>query len=119
MDFNNYYLWYLLDRFGFIIDEIQELTTFTKHTAFEKFVIPFMNARIQEGIKKGNKGVDKYTKMILNAGYGKDGTNPKNYDSTLILNTEKALLKQSSPNFISNRQLAEDLYLVQMTPQNY
>jgi hypothetical protein len=118
MEFTNYYLWYLIDRCGLIIDDVQELTTFTKHKGFENFVSTFMGERM-EAIQNENTGKDKYCKMILNAAFGKDGMNTANYNKTHILNTNAALLKHTSPNFMSDRQVSDDLYTVSMSPSTY
>jgi hypothetical protein len=64
-NFSNYYLWYFIDRFGLIAENIKEVTIFTKHKAFEFFFIIFMLRR-KIAIMNGNKGKDKYYKMILN-----------------------------------------------------
>jgi hypothetical protein len=45
MTFSNYYLWFLIDWFGLIVDDIKELSTFTNHKAFEPFVTTFMSRR--------------------------------------------------------------------------
>jgi hypothetical protein len=43
--------------------------------------------------------------MILNAAYGKDGMNTEKYPTTLIQNANESLLKQTSPRFLSTRQI--------------
>jgi hypothetical protein len=118
MCFTNYYLWLLIDYFGLVIDDVEELTTFTKHRGFEKFVTHFMDERI-EARKNGNKGKDKYAKMVLNAAFGKDGLNTKNYNKTEILSMNEALFKQSDVRFLSSRQITDNLYAVSMAPSNY
>jgi hypothetical protein len=101
-----------------VIDDVQELSTFTKHRGFENFVLHFMNERI-EAIKKGNNGKNKYAKMILNAAFGKDGLNTKNYNKTEILPINEALFKQSDPRFMSSRQISDNLFVVSMAPASY
>jgi hypothetical protein len=77
-----------------------------------------MSDRI-EAIKNKNGGKDKYCKMILNAAFGKDGMNTANYNKSHIVNTNTALLRHTSPNFMSDRQITDDLYIVSMSPSTF
>ena len=45
MSFSSYYLWYLMDRFHFVIDDIQTLLVFDKNTCFGEFANTFMENR--------------------------------------------------------------------------
>jgi hypothetical protein len=47
MSFSSYYLWFLIDRCHFIIDDIKSIITFTKHDKFNSFVNEFMSNRIR------------------------------------------------------------------------
>jgi hypothetical protein len=71
MTFSSYYLFYLIDRCHFIVDDIKEIATFSKTDCFNPFVTTFMNRRIK-AIKQNSSGVANYCKMILNSSYGFD-----------------------------------------------
>jgi hypothetical protein len=49
MSFSNYYLWHLIDRFGFIIDDVTEMSVFygNDNGLFTKFTIPLMEERMK------------------------------------------------------------------------
>jgi hypothetical protein len=55
MSFNNYYLWFLIDRCHLVIDEIKQVIVFTKHCAFNDFVKTNVNLRCK-AIEDGNHG---------------------------------------------------------------
>jgi hypothetical protein len=61
MIFNNYYLWFLIDRCGFEIDDCSGMVTFYAKPdgIFSQFVTNFMNLRI-EAMNAGNKEKEKY-----------------------------------------------------------
>jgi hypothetical protein len=118
MVFTNYYLWFLLDRFNFIIDDVKELSTYTKHTGFNGFTTHFYNRRL-EAKKNKNRGLDKYCKMILNAAFGKDAMNEQKFTKNMFLNAKKTLLKQSYPNHVSTKQIKDDFFAVQMNSDFY
>jgi hypothetical protein len=118
MTFTNYYLWYLIDRFGFVIEDVKELTTFTAHTGFRDFTETFMKRRI-EAIKNRNEGKDKYCKMQLNSSYGKDGMNESKYSKNVLMTKTEALLKQISPGHISTKQITEDYYSIQLDTKSF
>ena len=45
MGFSSYYLWFLIDEFGFKITDVKSIITFNKHTKFGNFVNHCMNER--------------------------------------------------------------------------
>jgi hypothetical protein len=50
MPFSSYYLWYLIDRFGFVIDDVSEISMFytNDNGLFNKFTIQLMKERMKE-----------------------------------------------------------------------
>ena len=69
MSFSSYYLWYLMDKFHFIIDDIQTLITFNKNTCFNPFVDGFTKNRQKAKLNR-QQGKDEYCKYTLNGSYG-------------------------------------------------
>ena len=118
MNFTSYYLWFLIDRCHFIVDDVEEIITFTKHTAFNNFVETFMNERIN-AMEHKNKGKELFCKISLNGSYGYDGMNTEKYSKVKLCDRRKAQLKQLYDNFISTRKLNEELYAVNMNPHKY
>ncbi|KAA6356879.1 MAG: hypothetical protein EZS28_047594, partial [Streblomastix strix] len=114
---NSYYLWFLIDDYHFIIDDIKQLVTFDKHTKFNAFVNEFMNKRI-EAIKDKNSGLDKFCKMILNASYGSDGMNTEKYNKIKLLSKDKTIEAHTKQSWMNDRKLADNLYAVQFNPKN-
>jgi hypothetical protein len=74
MSFSSYYLWFLIDRCHFIIDDIRSIMYFSKHTGFHQFVNEFMSKRC-EAEDAGNRGMATFCKMSMNGSYGYDGKN--------------------------------------------
>lgn len=66
MVFSSYYLWWLMDFCGFVIDEVYELALFTGGTPFKLFVETFMSRRVQYMNEK-NKGGEQYCKILMNS----------------------------------------------------
>jgi hypothetical protein len=114
MTFNNYYLWYLIDRFNFKIDDVEEMVTFeyNEEGIFTDFVTTYMNKRIK-AIKEGNFGLEKFCKMILNAAYGKDGMNTSKYSKIKLFDEQKTSTQVCLPNFKGCRKISSDCYAVQ------
>ena len=52
MSFSSYYLWYLMDKFHFVIDDIQTLITFKSNTCCNLFVDGFTKNRQQATLNK-------------------------------------------------------------------
>jgi hypothetical protein len=71
--FSSYYLWYLIDRFGFVIDDVTEMSVFYVNVngLFTKFTIQLMEER-KKRIEQKNDGYGTFYKNILNPAYGKD-----------------------------------------------
>ena len=74
MSFSSYYLWYLMDRFHFVIDDVKTLLVFDKNTCFNKFANTFMENR-QKAELEGKKGKGLFCKISLNGSYGYDAMN--------------------------------------------
>jgi hypothetical protein len=76
MLFSRYYLWYLIDCFGFVIDDVTEMFVFytNENGLFTKFTIQLMEERMK-AIEQKNDGYGTFCKNILNVAYGKDGMN--------------------------------------------
>jgi hypothetical protein len=68
MPFSNYYLWYLIDRFGFVIDSVTEMSIFHANDdgLFTKFPIQLMEERMK-AIEQKNDEYRTFCKNILNA----------------------------------------------------
>ncbi|GHU20290.1 hypothetical protein FACS189472_11380 [Alphaproteobacteria bacterium] len=118
MTFSSYYLYFLIDRCHCIVDENAEIVTFTKTDCFKKFVTTFMNRRIA-AMKLGNKGYEKYCKMMMNSSYGFDILNEEKYTKTKLCDYAETKDSQRRPNFISARRINNDLYLVTYRSTHY
>jgi hypothetical protein len=120
MVFNNYYIWYLMDRFDFVIEDVEEMAIFEKNEKglFTNFVQSYMSTRIQ-ALKEHNSGLEKYCKMILNAAYGKDGMNTAKYTKIKFRNKHDTFLDQCLPNFVGARRISEDCYAVEKSTYFY
>jgi hypothetical protein len=118
MVFSSYYLWFLIDTCGFVIDEVKDMYVFTKHTAFKGFVNEFMKKR-QKSKFEGDDAGDMFYKIALNGSYGYDIMNCANFSHSKLCDTAQTFSSQLNPNFISTRKLAEDNYQVEYTPKSY
>jgi hypothetical protein len=76
MPFSSYYLWYMIDGFGFVIEDVTEMSVFyaNENGLFTMFTIQLMEERMK-AIEQKNDGYGTFCKNILNAAYGKDGMN--------------------------------------------
>ena len=83
MSFSSYYLWYLMDKFHFVIDDIQTLIIFNKNTCFNSFVDGFTKNRQKAKLNK-QQGKDEYCKYTLNGSYGHDAMNTDKFGQTFI-----------------------------------
>jgi len=119
MSFSSYYLWFLMDQFGFIIDDMDYFITFDKHLGFNKFVTTFMNDRIENGIKAKNKGVDTMRKIALNGSYGYDIMNEENFSKVELKTTSQTINSHLSSLFKSERKIKDDLYQVNMMKKTF
>jgi hypothetical protein len=92
MPFRSYYLWYLIDRFGFVIDDVN---------------------------KQKNDGCGTFCKNILNATYGKDGMNKSKYSKLVIMNQKKDFFSQCLPEFKGSRAIRNNRYIVEKNYRTY
>jgi hypothetical protein len=113
MTFSNYYLWFLMDTCHFVIDDINDLYTFTKNRAFNPFVEEFMRKRIETKDEASNT----FYKICLNGAYGYDIMNEEKYAKISILDTNKTFLTQLRPNFVASEKIGEDTFKVQSLPK--
>jgi hypothetical protein len=96
MPFSSCYLGYLIDRFGFVIDDVTEISMFytNDNGVFTKFTIQLMEERMKS-IEQKNDGYGMFCKNILNASYWKDGMNKSKYSKLVIMDQKKAFFSQS------------------------
>jgi hypothetical protein len=114
MSFGMYELWFLVDECHFIIDDIENLITFTKHDKFSGFLNHFFNDRTKAK-KKGNNGRSVLDKIVLNGSYGSDGQNNEKLNTIKFLNREDTIAAQSKYNFRGTHKIADDLFIVERT----
>jgi hypothetical protein len=118
MTFGSYYLKFLIDTCHLVIDDVKEIAVFHKTDCFNSFVTTYMGRRI-EAIKERNNGKSLYCKMMLNSSYGFDGLNEENYSKTKFCTLSQARMEQGKTNFLSTRQINDDLYMVSYKPMFY
>jgi hypothetical protein len=89
MLFSSYCLWYLIDRFGFVIDNVREMSVFhtNENGLFTKFTIQLMEERVKAIGQKN--GYETFCKNIHNTSYGKDGMNKSKYSKLVIMDQKK------------------------------
>jgi len=118
MSFSSYYLWYLIDRFGFIIDDIKSIMIFTKTDGFNSFATEFMNER-QKAELAGNKGKSLFCKTALNGSYGYDALNTAKYHKNTVCSKSRAQCWVQSQRFRDVYDLGNDAYLVSLENNKY
>ena len=118
MIFSSYYLWFLIDEFDLIIEDISEICTFTKHLAFGNFFNKKMNRR-QEAILKGDKVGDATNKVSMNSSYGGDALNSQRFKTARIVNATEAAKSHRSPYHCSTTELNNNSYLVIESKKSY
>ncbi|KAA6387668.1 MAG: hypothetical protein EZS28_016806 [Streblomastix strix] len=118
MSFSSYYLWLLIDYCHFIIDYVEEIVLFTKHTAFKSFV-EIMAEKRQQAMKEGNQAKQLYFNNIMNSSYRADGQNNEKFDKIGIYNKQQTYLKQLNKGFTDTRKICEDRYLVSINPDSF
>jgi hypothetical protein len=120
MPFSSYYLWYLIDKFGFVIEDVTEISVFhaNENGLFTKFTIQLMEERMK-AIEQKNDGYGAFCKNILNAAYRKDGMNQSKYSRLMILDQDKAFFAQCLPEFKGSRALRDNKYLVEKNYKTY
>jgi hypothetical protein len=114
MPFSSYCLWYLIDRFGFVIEDVTEMSLFygNDNGFFTKFTIQLMEDRMK-AIEQKNDGYGTFCKNILNAAYGKDGMNKSKYSRLMIMDEKKAFFSQCLPEFKGSRAISNNRYIVE------
>ena len=118
MSFSSYYLWYLMDRFHFIIDDIKTLLVFDKNTCFNNFANTFMANR-QKAELEGKKGKGMFCKISLNGSYGYDAMNTENYTQSRIQTESRAQIAALSDKYRSMKQLGDDCFQVLSQDETY
>jgi hypothetical protein len=120
MPFSSYYLWYVIDRFGFVIEDAFEMSVFNanENGLFNKFTIQLMEERMK-AIEQKNDGYGTFCKNILNAAYGKDGMNQSKYSRLMILDQDKAFFSQCFPEFKGSRAISNNRYVVEKNYKTY
>ena len=68
MTFSSYYLWFLMDRCHFIIDDIKWISIWSKHNGFEPFVTKLTEKRNKAKVDKNN-GLEMFCKTKFNGSY--------------------------------------------------
>ena len=91
--FSSYYLWFLIDRRHFVIDDIKSISLFTKDKRFNRFVRTFMNERIKAKLEN-NKGKEAFCKTSLNGSYGYDGKNTMKYSKNVLKDKNQVYISQ-------------------------
>ncbi len=118
MPFSSYYLWFLIDRCHFVIDDVKSIITFTKHDKFNAFTSELMNKR-QDAELAGNKGLGLFCKIALNGSYGYDAMNTEKYSQIRICDKDKAQQFTSSHRFRDLQEIGEDVYVVALENENF
>ncbi|GHU21711.1 hypothetical protein FACS189472_14490 [Alphaproteobacteria bacterium] len=118
MSFDNYYLRFLIDTCHFVVEDVEQMAIFSRIDCFKPWVERMMRQRI-EHMRQGNKGGEKYCKLITNGSYGFDGLNEANFAKTKLLNYEKTQKHISRQDFSGLRQINDDLYIISYKPPTY
>ena len=118
MTFSSYYLWFLIDQFGFIVEDVKSIITFSKHLAFNKFVKTCMNRR-QDAMIEGNKLANLHNKNMMNSSYGYDSMRTDTYNKTKIVDKKGAYKCHRSPYHIDTIELGRDKYLTVEQTKSY
>ena len=116
--FSSYYLWFLIDRCHFVIDDIETVLLFDKHDGFNAFVNEFMNNRIKAKLEH-NVGKEMFFKTSLNGSYGYDGKNTEKYTKSVIKDKDGTFTAQLYPSFVDSRKIGDNKYLVSYNPDTY
>ncbi|KAA6373280.1 MAG: hypothetical protein EZS28_031193, partial [Streblomastix strix] len=113
MTFNNYYLWFLIDRCHLVIDEIQQVITYSKNTSFHEFVNETHKLRC-DALVAGNKNLELMYKIKLNASFGYDALNTEKFQDIRICNRQKLGMCHMLNTFMSERYLSDNLSVVEL-----
>jgi hypothetical protein len=90
-------LWYLINRFGFVIDDITEMSVFYANEIglFTKFAIQLMEERMK-AIEERNDGYGTFCKKILSIAHRKDRMNQSKYSRLMIMDQHKPSFQMSA-----------------------
>ena len=116
--FSSYYLWFLIDQFGFVVDDIRYIATFTKHTAFNKFVTRCANKRVMAKFNKDSL-IDEFYKLILNSSYGFDSIRTDKFHKSFITDYQGAMKAHKDIKHIDTQKLCDKQYLVFQKNKSY
>ena len=116
--FSSYYLWFLIDQFGFVVDDIRYIATFTKHTAFNKFVTRCANKRVMAKFNKDSL-IDEFYKLILNSSYGFDSIRTDKFHKSFITDYSGAMKAHKDIKHIDTQRLTVAQYLVFQKNKSY
>jgi hypothetical protein len=112
--FDMYYLRFLTDECHFIIDDIDEISLWSKSLKYGEFI----NSTFQDRINAKSKDENQLYKIMLNSSYGADGWNYDKFKVYRFLNEKDALKAQAPYRHRSTRKINENLYLVEMKKQS-
>ena len=118
MTFSSYYLWFLIDQFGFIIEDVKYIQTYSKHLAFNKFVNTFTERRQNAKLNDDKLG-EIYNKIILNSSYGFDSIRSDKFNKAKLVNKAGAFKAHRNPYHIDTIELNKDFYLVTEQTKSY
>lgn len=118
ISFNNYYLWFLIDTCHFVVEDVEQMAVFTRTDCFKPWVEKMKDQRV-EYMKAGNKGGEKYCKLIMNGSYGFDGLNEAKYAKTKLVDMSGAVKAISRQDFSGMRQINGNLFIVSYKPPTY
>jgi hypothetical protein len=116
--FYSVYLYFLIDRCGFVIEDVERLHVFSSHTSFNEFATQTMERR-QKAILEKDKVKDLFKKINLNGSFGYDIMNESNYRKTKVVNKHKCFLAHLPPHFRHGEKLGEDCYLVESVAKSF
>ncbi len=118
MSFSSYYLWFLIDRCHFVIDDIRSIMTFTKMDKFSEFVTSFMDAR-QTAELEGKKGKAAFCKIALNGSYGYDAMNTEKYGRKVVTNLNRAGSYVNSHLYRDITEINEEMVVVTLDNERF
>ena len=118
MYFTSYYLWFLIDTFGFVVEDVQWIATFTKHDKFNNFVNDCMTRRQEAKINKDKVG-DLHFKNMMNSSYGYDSMRTDKYNKIEIVSKRKAFDANRNPYHLDTVDLGNNKYLIVKQCQSY
>jgi len=109
MTFSNYYLQWLIDYFGFVIEDVGMMSTFTKHDRFLSFVDKMRVERVQAELA-GEKGKGLSCKNAVNGSYGYDIMNEMNFVELKYCDQKQILEKHRKAELVGETKISEEFY---------